>query len=39
MDRVDGTPRQSIEMSQKNDVIKIMEFEGDTRYNDDDVIA
>lgn len=39
MDRVDGTPRQSIEMSQKHDVIKIMEFEGDTRYNDDDVIA
>ena len=29
MDRVDGTPRQSIEMSQKHDVIKIMEFESD----------
>ena len=39
MDRIDGTPRQSIEMSQKNDVIKIMEFEGDTPYNDDNVIA
>jgi|TARA_R100001530_G_scaffold123345_1_gene91261 hypothetical protein len=39
MDRIDGTPRQSIEMSKKHDVIKIMEFEGDTRYNDDDVIA
>ena len=29
IDRVDGTPRQSIEMSQKHDTIKIMEFESD----------
>ena len=33
IDRVDGTPRQSIEMSQKHDVIKIMEFEGDESIN------
>ncbi len=29
MDRVHGTPRQSVEINQKHDAIKIMELEGD----------